>query len=463
MNKKKLKTKEEVRTMRKSILVALAMAVLFAWAWTASAFQLEFHGTYGTKIQTTNTLGMVGKEGLENWNEFAPVDEIGNQDLDDTWAELQFRLWTVATSDDGNVKGVWAMEYGTKRFGEAANDGMAFANDEDDIEARLMYLDFQLPYFCSENRLTVGLQWIDVNEWLWHESAAGIKNYGSFMVGQTKVDYQLGWARQADSIDRNSPINTNDNDFWFAKVDFELKELLKVDKFDIGAFFVYANQAQDQIQPWWAGLEVDFEGYKGILFDLDFIYMGGDSDNPLVEDDLQGWFVHATAGYQWTDQFKTTFTFWYASGDDDPTDGDYEAYNTIITHTYDSVVLFEDATFDDCWYASGNPYLDPRLGFYMFRFKADYQATPKLNLAAAVNYMQLDEDVEYAGDSDDNIGWEVDVYADYELYKNFKVNFAAGYLFTDDAMDIFAARATDGAENDADDMYRVTVGVTYSF
>ena len=452
--------------MRKSILFALAMAVLFAWAWTAAAFQLEFHGDYGTKIQTTNTLGMIAKEGVEDYTtDFAPVDEIGDQDLDDTWAELQFRLWAVAGSDDGNVKGVWAMEYGTKRFGESTDgDGMAFANDEDDIEVRLMYLDFQLPYFCSENRLTVGLQWLDINEWLWDESAAGIKNYGSFMVGQTKVNYQLGWARESDSIDHTNPtFNTNDNDYWFAKVDFELKELLKVDKFDVGAFFVYANEAQNNLQPWWAGLELDFAGYKGILFDLDLIYMGGDSDNPAVEDDLQGWFFHATAGYQWNDQLKTTFTFWYASGDDDTTDGDYEAYNTIVTHTYGSVVLFEDATFDDGWYASGNPYLDPRLGFYMFRFKADYQATPKLSLAAAVNYMQLDEDVEYGTDSDDNIGWEIDVYADYELYKNFKVNLAAGYLFTDDAMDIFAARATGGAEDDADDMYRVSVGVSYSF
>ncbi len=286
------------------------------------------------------------------------------------------------------------------------------------------------------------------------------------MVGQTKVNYQLGWARQVDSIDRD---DTNDNDFWFAKVDFELKELLKVDKFDVGAFFVYANKAYRQApyndeygQPWWLGLELDFAGYKGILFDLDLIYMGGDND-ASTEDDFDAWFFHATAGYQWNDQLKTTFTFWYASGDDDPADGDYEAYNTIVTHTYGSVVLFEDATFDDGWYASGNPYLDPRLGFYMFRFKADYQATPKLNLAAAVNYMQLDEDVEYLGDSDDNIGWEIDVYADYELYKNFKVNLAAGYLFTDDAMDIFAARATGGVEDDADDMYRVSVGVSYSF
>ncbi len=453
--------KEEVRTMRKSILVALVMAVVFAWAMAASAFQLEFHGEYGTKIQTTNTLGMVGKEGDVDWNEFAPVDEIGKQDLDDTWAELQFRLWTVASSDDGNVKGVWSMEYGTKRFGEdtsGAGDGMAFANDEDDIEVRLMYLDFQLPYFCSENRLTVGLQQIDINEWLWHETAAGIKNYGSFTVGETKVDYQIGWARDADSIDRN---DTNDNDYWFAKVDFELKELLKVDTFDVGAFFVYANEAQNHIQPWWVGAEVNFAGYKGILFDLDLIYMGGDSDLP-GQDDLDAWFFHGTAGYQWTDQLKTSFTFWYASGDDD-NDGDIEYYNTIVTHTYGSIILFEDATFDDGWYASGNPYLDPQYGFFMYRFRVDYQATPKLNVAAAVNYMQLDEDVEYGGDSDDSIGWEVDVYADYELYKNFKVNFAAGYLFTDDAMDVFAARATDGRENDADDMYRVTVGVSYSF
>ncbi len=441
---------------KKGLWMALVLAVFFAWAMSASAFQLEFHGEFGNKIQTTNTLGMIGKAGNDNVSpgNFYPIDELGNQDLDDTWGELQFRLWGVASSDDGNVKGVWSMEVGTLRYGENDDDGsLAFENEGKDIEVREMYVDFQLPYFESENRLSVGLQEVDINEWLLAEIGAGIRNYGSFMVGQTKVDYQIGWLRSDDSI---SVTNTNDNDYWFGKVDFELKELLGVDKFDVGLFGVYANEAQNNNQPYWLGAELDFFGFKGILFNLDLIYLGGD----YGDDDYDAWFFHGTGGYQFNEQLKASFTFWYASGDDNPGSGDMEAYQTVMTNTYGSVVLFEDATFDDGWYVSSDPYLDNGLGFLMYRFRVDYQATPKLGLAAAINYMQFDEDVEYEGKSDDSIGWEIDLYADYELYKGFSVNLAAGYLFTDDAMDIYAKAAGEG---DADDMYRLSVGVTYSF
>ncbi len=459
---------------KKGLWLALVLAVFFAWAMSASAFQLEFHGEFGNKIQTTNTLGMIDKAGKKDISitqytapgtsttNFYPVDELGSQDLDDTWAELQFRLWGVASSDDGNIKGVWSMEVGTLRYGESSDGyGLAFENEGKDIEVREMYVDFQLPYFQSENRLSLGLQEVDINEWLLAEIGAGIRNYGSFMVGQTKVDYQIGWLRSDDSIRWDAAYNTNDNDYWFGKVDFELKELLGVDKFDVGLFAVYGNLAQENNQPYWLGAELDFFGFQGVLFDLDLIYLGGD----YGDDDYDAWFFHGTAGYQFNEQLKASFTFWYASGDDKPNSGDMEAYQTIMTDTYGSVVLFEDATFDDGWYVSADPYLDNNLGFLMYRFRVDYQATPKLALAAAINYMQFDEDAEYIDNtgrktSDDSIGWEIDVYADYELYKGLSVNLAAGYLFTDDGMDVYSKAAGEG---DADDMYRLSVGVTYSF
>ena len=462
-------------------VVLLVMAVFLGWSISASAFQVELHGQFATKTQNTNTLGMIGKSGKKDIRpgNFAPVDEIGNQDLDDTWGELQFRLWSVVSSDDGNVKGVWSMEVGTLRYGEHDTDGsLAFENEGKDIEVREMYLDVQIPWIQSENRLVFGLQEVDLNEWLLSEIGAGIRNYGSFTIGKTIVDYQIGWLREDDSInDRLDEIGTNDSDYWFAKVDFELKELLGVDKFEVGIFGVYNNDctspefgnaespgARFKGQPYWIGAELDFRGFKGIFFDLDGIYMGGDVDavtrgeETRNYDDFSGYFLHATLGYEWTEQLKTSFTFWYASGDDGGSD--YNAYRTIMTDTYGSIVLFEDATFDDGWYVSADPYLDNDLGFFMYRFRVDYQATPKLALAAAVNYMQFDEDVDYNGKSDDEIGWEIDLYTEYEIYKGLKANINFGYLFTDDGMDNYAEAVGEG---DADDMYRFSFGLTYTF
>ncbi len=467
--------------MRKSVWLALFLGLLFGWAVTASAVQLAVHGEFGSKLQTTNTLGIIKQKGEHtfgvnndgsaqratqlsdlsdtNHSYVTTNDELGNEDLDDTWAELQYRLWTVATSDDGNVKGVWAMEYGTANFG---GDALEFANDtKGQFEMRLAYVDFQLPYFQSENRLTVGLQEIDISKWLWAETAAGIRNYGSFDVGATKVAYQIGWARQSDSFpDDNN--HSADADYWFAKVDFNLKDIAKVDNFDIGLFFVYASNKKEnnqliEKQPWWLGGEVQFVGFKGLEFEGTFIYEGGDAEN---DGDISAWFAAASVGYSWTEQFKTSFIFWYASGDDNLSDKDQDNYDAIETDTFGSVILFEDATFDDAYYASSNPYLND-LGFLMFRLRADYQATPKLTLALAGNYMMFDEDVQATINGkeikDDSIGWEIDGYAKYELYPGLTVDLTAGCLFPDDALDAYAANG------DADTMYRVSLGVTYSF
>ena len=439
--------------MRKSVWLALFLGLLFGWAVTASAVQLAVHGEFGSKLQTTNSVGILDQGGTTfTVGSVNTNDEYNGQDLDDTWAELQYRLWTVATSDDGNVKGVWAMEYGTANFGGSA---LEFANDtKGEFEMRLAYVDFQLPYFQSENRLTVGLQEVDISKWLWAETAAGIRNYGSFDVGATKVAYQIGWARENDQIDTTG-ANNDDVDFWFAKVDFNLKDVVKVDNFDIGLFAVYANDSVNSEQPWWLGGEIQFVGFKGIEFEGTFIYECGDGANNA---DISAWLVAASAGYKWTDQFKTTFTFWYASGDDNATDNDQDNYTAIETDTYGSVILFEDATFDDAYYASSNPYLN-ELGFLMFRLRADYQATPKLSLAAAVNYMMFDEDAVNAtyNIKDDSIGWEIDGYAKYELYPGLTVDLTAGCLFPDDGLDAYAANG------DADTLYRVSLGVTYAF
>ncbi len=455
-------------------LVLSVLVAFLGWAISASAFQVELHGQFATKTQNTNTLGMIGKAGKSDIHlgNFAPVDEIGNQDLDDTWGELQFRLWSVVSSDDGNVKGVWSMEVGTLRYGEKDTNGsLAFENEGKDIEVREMYLDVQVPWIESENRLIFGLQEVDLNEWLLREIGAGIRNYGSFTVGKTLIEYQIGWLREDDSINDRLDENwsTNDSDYWFAKLDFELKDMFGVDKFEVGLFGVYNNdctapdeESRFQGQPYWLGMELNFQGFRGIFFDLDGIYLGGDIDYVYARgeekkyDDWNAYFLHATLGYEWTERFKTSFTFWFASGENKG-GGDYSAYKTIMTDTYGSVVLFEDATFDDGWYVSKNPYLDNDLGFVMYRFRVDYQATPKLSLAAAVNYMEFEEKGEL---DNDEIGWEIDLYSEYHIYKGLKANINFGYLFTDDAMDDYAEAIGEG---DADDMYRFSFGLTYSF
>ncbi len=430
--------------MRKSVWLGLVLALLFGWAVTASAVQIGIHGQLAHKVQTANTLGIT-EEKIANGDVVVNEDE---KDISATWASMQYRLWFDIASDDGNVKGVWAFEVGSAPFGAQDILDVESAGDTNAYETRLAYADVRLPWFASENRVAIGLQEIDISPWLFKEIATGIVNHGSFDVGTAKVEYQLGWVRADSWQDTNSGKEvgyTEYKDAWFGTGAFDLEPV------KINVFGVY----QTDKQPWYIGAEVSATPMPGLDVAGTFIYENGDYKNDNNEVlDVSAYLVAFTAGYQVNDQFKVSGTFWYASGDDDDQDNDMKAYTAIKTDTYGSVIFFEDGAFDDGVYASSNPYVLDTNGFYIFRVRGDYQATPKLSVAGAVNYMAFAEDV----NNESSIGWEFDAYANYELYKNVNVNLAAGYLVSGNALDELA-----GANYDADNLYRVSVGLTYNF
>ncbi|OAQ20263.1 hypothetical protein [Thermosulfurimonas dismutans] len=505
--------------MRKVWGLFLVFVLSLGLVGLAQAASLEFHGEFGVKVQTTNNAGILTNfDDLETWNSNAmmgflmtdwdtiggkrawfastnraalgdahdagiTVDEFNGKDLDDTWASLQFRLWAVASSDDGKIKGVWAMEVGSARFGE--NDQLDLHNESTNIESRMLYLDFALPWF--ENvRAKVGLAPYYVNRFLWNETAPGIALYGNTDLGFGNLDYALVWVRARDKWgSNNDKSDNNDADAYAIVLGYDATKMSGLDKAKVLGYFIYLNDQtrsynyyynglSSDNQPWYLGLDLDLASGLWSL-NTGFIYEGGDFDLhgnvPAGMDDNMdhdAYLLYAELGYRVNEQIKASFLWWWATGDDDPYDGDVENFNAIDTHTFGSVVLFEDAAFDDGYVVSRHPYLN-NLGFQMYRLRVDYQATPRLALAAAVNYMKFDEDaywVDEAGNvkNDDDIGWELDVYAKYELYKDLTLDVAAGYLWAGDGLDAWADKDGNGyVDSDADDMYRISVGVTYSF
>ncbi len=402
--------------MRKKVGLVGGLVLLFVWAVTASAMQLQFHGEFGNKLQVSNSY----------------LTNLMNEDSD-AWAESQLRLGSLISSNDGKVKALWEMEVGTVDYGDW---NWSFANDmADTIEMRMGYVDVQLPNIAAENRIAFGLQEIEINKWLWAETAPAIRNYGSFESANTKVTYQLGWAREA-----NNAMGGNDADFWFVK-----GEISPMEKVEGSAFFVYENDSINDEQPWWIGGELNIAPIQGLEISGDFIYEGGDGPNNA---DISGYFFAASASYEVTPELKVSGLFWYASGDDDPTDNDIENYEAIETDTYGSVIFFEDATFDDVNYVSKSPYLN-ELGLWLVRGRVDYNVSPKLTVAGAINYLQYAEDDPTSGES--YLGTEFDFYSKYALYEDLDVNLIAGYLINGDVID------------NVNNKYRVTLGVTYTF
>ena len=141
---------------------------------------------------------------------------------------------------------------------------------------------------------------------------------------------------------------------------------------------------------------------------------------------------------------RLTYTGWYASGDDDSTDGDIKNFMSTDVDMFDSVVLFEGGYTDDNYFTE-RPYIQNK-GMILNKLAADFQATDKTKVGGAVLYLMTAEDL---ANGEDTLGTEIDAYVSHKLYPNVEVALNAGYLFADNGMDNFAASGTS-----ADNIFR---------
>jgi len=192
----------------------------------------------------------------------------------------------------------------------------------------------------------------------------------------------------------------------------------------------------------------------------DLMYQTGDF---IEEYDFGGYFVHLDAGVK-MGKGKLTGTFWYASGDDDSTDGDLDAFisTDVDINSQYSVVMFEGLADDD--YFSETPYLMDK-GLMLARIGYDYQVNDKLKVGGAALYLMTAEDIEYtdnngAAQSEDTIGIEFDVYASYKLFSTTEAAIQFGYLAADDAMD-FYEQDCDGSSDE--DVFVISSRIRYKF
>jgi hypothetical protein len=64
--------------------------------------------------------------------------------------------------------------------------------------------------------------------------------------------------------------------------------------------------------------------------------------------------------------------------------------------------------------------------------------------------------------SEDELGWEIDVYIQYMLYPNVEIAFNFGYLFAGDALDVYeVAEIQDGSSDE--DIYIASARLRYQF
>jgi hypothetical protein len=418
---------------------------------------------------------------------------INKGEVKDNYGELKYRFWFEAASNDGNTKGVYAIEVGGIRFGEQGSGkgaGGSFSGDAVNVETRWAYLDWQVPGVESKARFKMGLQPFKVNRYLWQETIAGVDFSGA--TGNP-IGYQLAWMRGVDEIRRDPTNNMRDQDNLLARVNLTPSDDVKVGLFGLWQFGQPPSSAPlgtitprtyevkrfaDEVNLDILTLGVDGGANFGDIFvNWDLMVQTGDFQDVTFDDsefsgfttsgdfDHSAYFLHFDVGLK-SGKNKYTFTFWNASGDDDALDKDFEAFISTDVDIDDAIGIFEGLYSDDNMYFTERPYMLDK-GFIMVKLALDRQATEKTKYGVAGMYMLTAEDIEYTDFSgksqkNDEIGWEIDVYLKHMLYKNleFAINF--GYLFASDALDAFEVGSLKDGSSD-EDIFGSSMRFRYKF
>jgi len=488
----------------KKFWLLLIFLLAIGFTFPAMAAEFTFNGDFNNRFQL-----------YTNQNGFFVAEQQGvirDKDVNDNFGEAKYRLWTEAATNDGDIKGVFAVEIGGLRFGEEGK-GAEFSGDGVNIETRWLYTDFQIPFVEGKNRLQMGLNSQTFNQYFWAETVMGVKNYGSF----DPIDYELAWFRPIETNANTDDNEGEDLDAFYGRInskpgdnmslgffamylykdDFESRTVTRPDPVTGVVTRVPASQQitdrKYEIKQFARDAEFSMYtigvdgGYNVVLtpgklfFKWDAIYQGGEIKNAVFATtapgdqsgtpissptsrqnfDVNAYFLHLDAGFSW-DRSTLTYTFWYASGDDDPDDSDFEGYLAVDVDSFDNHVLFESLTDDDV-FTERHYMLDK--GFIMNKLRFDYKATDRLKVGAAMMYMMTAEDIEYIDNngnsqSEDAIGFEIDADMSYTLFQGLTFNLAAGYLFAGDAMDYFEEDA-DG--NSDEDIFRLMSSIRYKF
>jgi hypothetical protein len=437
----------------------------------AFAVDFTFHGDFNHRFRMyTNQADFFN--GVDKGEKLTRTAVISDDTNNDTMGELKYRLWTTASSDDGAIKGTYAIEVGGVQFGNAGRGG-AFSGDGVFVETRWAFTDFAL----AGGRARMGLMPINVNKFLWNETVTGV----DYKIAAGAGDLTVAWYRGYEVYDTDS--NFKDLDAFYARYDLKPAEGTKVGFF--GLWQTSDGDTQTDVDNGTATAVAPTRYYtKNILgWDLDLYTLGVDGSmkagnlfanwdlmyqmGDFQEDaDFGGYFAHFDIGVK-MGKGKLTYTFWYASGDDNSNDGDLDAFisTDIDINSEYSVVLFEGYTDDD--YFSASPYLQDK-GLILNRIGYDFQATDKLKVGMAALYLMTAEDIgnDTNGDgkvdqfADDSLGFEFDAYAKYKLFSSTEAAIQFGYLMADDAMDYYEV---DQDGNSDEDIYIISSSLRYKF
>jgi len=391
-------------------------------------------------------------------------DGAVDEDFDD-FAMTRARLKLTARASE-NLYGVLYFEMDSDKWGETEsgrNHMGKWGADRAAVEVKNVYLDFKVPGIEIPMWARVGIQPFAIRPAVFlYADGAGITGRANFDVNDGKLTLGAGWGkvREYDYTD------DYDIDVYYGLLDYK-KKGFGFGLYGLYQFSDYRGDTED-IDMWWVGVYSD--GKVGpVNYNFDFVYDGGSDDQTDV--DYSGWLVRAVVTYPY-EKFKFGLGGMYVSGDDDDDADDMEEFKGPVG-SESTQILTDSVIVVGGWGSSaggiGNagfqktPSYWPENdwgGFWGVRLFAEYKALDWLTLMGQVAYWgDTTEDGDTFGDDaddDDDIGWEFDVGARINIYKNLVLRTAFGYLIAGDATDTAAAGSID-------DPYAWVTTIMYTF
>jgi hypothetical protein len=420
---------------------------------------------------------------------FKPYGQVGSTttgyafNKKNAYMESRFRLKFDAKMGK-ELSGTIFFEGDASRWGNLDGTRNAYgfwSGDRAALEVKNVYFDASLPYMGIPVpiQLRVGLQPFSIrNKLLIYTDGMGVTP----AIKIDPVNVELYWFKAIEGKD----FTADDVDIY----GFQLNG--KVDTYTLGGYWVYYNMNSYPFNSttmtpfadtpyeagiWWAGVYLD--GKAGpVNVNFDFIYdYGKVKGRPtyLIAPDVKyrGWVGYLKVDYPY-DMFNFGGVVMYATGADkrDTSASGLPGTVTASGVPSDKVTSFiqppgsesaaifgESLVFYSSWANRGNTGIANTLnynqvcrggvgGTWMAKAYASYKATPWYKITLAGLYIG---DTTKHGDTigtamnatrtgyknNSTIGWEFDLYNEFQIYKNLKWTAAGGLMFAKDGFKFY--------------------------
>jgi hypothetical protein len=454
--------------MKRFLIAMVAMVAVFALVMPASAAELKFGGYYDTKIYHTNNL------------------RDGNDDADDQMdgTKTRMRLYFTAIGSE-NLKAVVKTEFdsvwGNARLGRQGADGGS--RDNSGFEIKNGYIDFNVP--DTPLNVKVGIIGAKIGKGVvYNDDTNGMQ----FRANFDPVKVSFLYSRLNDNaggfpwtdVSASTATAERDNVDLFA---FDAVYAVETMSFGFSAGWVTTDSGFDADEDddfYIVALDYD------LSLDMFSLYLtgalnagedkGGDGGDGA---DYKGTFLTVGGAYTATDMITAGFDIYYASGDDKPTSGDVDSFQTLggisrPSYNMDETIFpgwFDDETSTAATLPGGGAFNNNTTstgGFSSGGFvpnnmlaiglHGDFKPADQTLIVVGGAYMMPVEDVDGDGDGkfndDDAYGTGLYLRLSQGITDGLKLKAAVGYLLADDGFE--------KGDND-DDAYRMGLGLFWSW